>query len=40
MSIHLGLGAGVNDLVKPGEQGTVLRRPFAPHQMESLERTE
>jgi hypothetical protein len=40
MSVHLRVDAELNDLVKPDEQDTVLRRPFRPHQMESPERTE
>ena len=40
MSVHLCVDAELNDVVKPDEQDTVLRRPLRPHQMESPERTE
>ena len=40
MSVHLRVDAELNDLVKPDEQDTVLRRPFRLHLIESPERTE
>jgi hypothetical protein len=33
MTVHLRVDAELDDLVKPDEQDTVLRRTFRPHQM-------